>query len=34
VEEVLTGPLLTRAFGLPLVVERRDARFTARAVAY
>jgi len=34
VEQVLTGPLLTRAFDLPLVVERRDARFTARAVAY
>jgi iron complex transport system ATP-binding protein len=31
VAEVLTGPLLSRAFGLPLVVEERDARFTARA---
>ncbi len=31
VREVLTGPLLSRAFGLPLVVEEHDARFTARA---
>jgi iron complex transport system ATP-binding protein len=31
VREVLTGPLLSRAFGLPLVVEERDGRFTARA---
>ena len=34
VHEVLTGPLLTRAFGLPLEVESRDARFTAWAAAY
>jgi iron complex transport system ATP-binding protein len=31
VDEVLTGPLLSRAFGLPLLVEQRDGRFTARA---
>jgi iron complex transport system ATP-binding protein len=31
VREVLTGPLLSRAFGLPLVVEERDGRFSARA---
>ena len=31
VGEVLTGPLLSRAFGLPLVVEERAGRFTARA---
>ena len=31
VAEVLTGPLLSRAFGLPLVVEQRSGRFTARA---
>jgi iron complex transport system ATP-binding protein len=31
VNEVLTGPLLSRAFGLPLVVEHREGRFTARA---
>jgi iron complex transport system ATP-binding protein len=31
VREVLTAPLLSRAFGLPLVVEERDGRFTARA---
>ena len=31
VTEVLTGPLLSRAFGLPLVVEHRGGRFTARA---
>ena len=31
VAEVLTAPLLSRAFGLPLVVEQRDGRFTARA---
>lgn len=31
VAEVLTGPVLSRAFGLPLVVERREGRFTARA---
>ena len=29
--EVLTGPLLTSAFGIPLVVDSRDGRFTARA---
>jgi hypothetical protein len=28
---VLTGPLLSRAFGLPLLVERLDGRYTARA---
>ena len=31
VAEVLTGRLLSRAFGLPLVVELRDGRFAARA---
>jgi iron complex transport system ATP-binding protein len=31
VREVLTGPLLTRAFGLPLEVEERAGRFAARA---
>ncbi len=31
VGEVLTGPLLSRAFGLPLVVEQTAGRFTARA---
>jgi iron complex transport system ATP-binding protein len=31
VGEVLTGPLLSRAFGLPLVVEEREGRYTARA---
>jgi iron complex transport system ATP-binding protein len=31
VADVLTGPLLSRAFGLPLVVEEREGRFTARA---
>jgi iron complex transport system ATP-binding protein len=31
VDEVVTGPLLSRAFGLPLVVESREGRFTARA---
>jgi len=31
VREVLTGPVLGAAFGLPLVVEERDGRFTARA---
>jgi iron complex transport system ATP-binding protein len=33
VGEVLTGRLLSRAFGLPLVVEHRDGRFTARAAS-
>ena len=33
VREVLTGPLLSRAFGLPLEVEQRAGRFTARAAA-
>jgi iron complex transport system ATP-binding protein len=33
VAEVLTGPLLSRAFGLPLVVERHGGRFTARAAS-
>jgi iron complex transport system ATP-binding protein len=32
--EVLTGPLLSRAFGLPLVVEEREGRYTARAAAF
>ena len=31
VREVLTGPLLTRAFGLPLEVEERGGRYAARA---
>jgi iron complex transport system ATP-binding protein len=31
VAEVLTGPLLSQAFGLPLVVEEREGRFAARA---
>ena len=31
VEQVLTGPLLSRTFGLPLVLEGRDGRYTARA---
>jgi iron complex transport system ATP-binding protein len=31
VREVLTGPLLSRAFGLPLEVDERDGRFAARA---
>ena len=31
VVEVLTGPVLSRAFGLPLVVESREGRWTARA---
>jgi len=31
VSDVLTGPLLSRAFGLPLIVERREGRYTARA---
>ena len=34
VEEVLTAPLLSRAFGLPLVVDARDGRYTARAAAF
>jgi iron complex transport system ATP-binding protein len=33
VAEVLTGPLLSRAFGLPLVVEQHGGRFTARAAS-
>ena len=33
VHEVLTGPLLSRAFGLPLDVEERAGRFAARAAA-
>ncbi len=33
VAEVLTGPVLSRAFGLPLVVEARDGRWTARAAS-
>jgi iron complex transport system ATP-binding protein len=31
VAEVLTGPLLSRAFGLPLEVEERNGRYAARA---
>ena len=31
VAEVLTGPLLSRAYGLPLVVDARSGRFAARA---
>jgi iron complex transport system ATP-binding protein len=31
VADVLTGPLLSRAFGLPLVVEHRAGRFSARS---
>ena len=31
VAEVLTGPLLTAAFGIPLAVEHRDGRWTAWA---
>jgi iron complex transport system ATP-binding protein len=34
VGEVLTGPLLSQAFGLPLVVEARAGRFAARAEAF
>jgi iron complex transport system ATP-binding protein len=30
IDEVLTGDLLGRTFGIPLVVERRDGRFSAR----
>ena len=33
VGEVLTGPLLSRAFGLPLVVEAHGGRYTARAAS-
>jgi iron complex transport system ATP-binding protein len=33
VGDVLTGPLLSRAFGLPLVVESREGRWTARAAS-
>jgi iron complex transport system ATP-binding protein len=31
VREVLTGPLLSRAFGLPLLLDERDGRWAARA---
>ena len=34
VREVLTGPLLSRAFGLPLEVEERSGRYAARASAF
>ena len=34
VAEVLTGPLLSRAFGLPLIVEERESRYTARAAPF
>ena len=33
VGQVLTGPLLSRAFGLPLEVEERGGRYAARAAA-
>jgi iron complex transport system ATP-binding protein len=33
VDDVITGPLLSRAFGLPLVVEGSGGRFTARAAS-
>ena len=33
IDAVLTGPALSTAFGLPLVVERHDGRWTARAAA-
>ena len=33
VQDVLTGPLLSRAFGLPLEVEERGGRYAARASA-
>ena len=32
IDEVLTGPILSRAFGLPIEVERRDGRAWARMV--
>jgi iron complex transport system ATP-binding protein len=32
-EEVLTGPILSSAYGLPLVVGRAGGRFTARAMS-
>ncbi|MCW2622491.1 MAG: transporter related [Frankiales bacterium] len=32
IREVLTGPLLSRAYGLPLLVDYRDGRFAARAL--
>lgn len=31
IREVLTAPLLSRTFGLPLVVDERDGRFSARS---
>ncbi len=34
VPEVLTGALLSQAFGLPLVVERHGERYTARAAGF
>ena len=33
VDDVLTGRLLSRAFGLPLVVQAQDGRFAARALS-
>ena len=33
VREVLTAPLLSRAFGLPLAVDEREGRYTARAAS-
>jgi iron complex transport system ATP-binding protein len=33
VHDVLVAPLLSRAFGLPLRVDARDGRFTARAAS-
>jgi iron complex transport system ATP-binding protein len=32
VDETLTGELMSECFGLPLTVERRDGRFSARAI--
>ena len=34
VAEVLTGTVLTRAYGIPLVIETRDGRWTARAATF
>ena len=31
IETTLTGPALSRAFGLPLAIERVEGRYTARA---
>jgi iron complex transport system ATP-binding protein len=32
VDETLIGELMSECFGLPLTVERRDGRFSARAI--